>query len=269
MSIKVTSSLQTRVPSKRKSYVASDLDIEVVTQAPTGFEAKLPFLSKVMCLSSDPKDYFMFVVPIMYSDLPNRNGFCFNLQELIKWNSELKCQAYEGWRYAPMYEEHRSDDITKALGVVADVSMRPISGFGKNIWKVLALAAIDRTKNAELAEDVEKGEINTYSMGAMADHINCGYCGAREGKCRHLNTNSPVTFYELNGRMVYKTVEGVSPYELSVVRDPAVAIAHSDIKLSYAANETRTIVKQATEQDRSNLSSHHDIVKHMQSLWGV
>lgn len=268
MSIKVTSSLQTRAPNKRKSYVASDLDIEVVTQAPTGFEAKLPFLSKVMCLSSDPKDYFMFIVPLLASEIANRNGYAFPNFELTRWNSDLKCQAYEGWRYAPMYEEHRSEDITKALGVVADVSMRPIVGFGKNIWKVLALAAIDRTKNAELAEQVEKGEINTYSMGAMADHINCGYCGAREGKCRHLNTNSPVTFYELNGRLVYKTVEGISPYEFSVVRDPAYAVAHSDIKLAYVERST-TQARKSTASDAAQLSSHRDVVKHMQSLWGV
>jgi hypothetical protein len=268
MSTKVISSLQTRTPNKRKSYVASELDIEVVTQAPTGFEAKLPFLSKVMNLSSDPKDYFMFVTPLLMTQLSNRNGYSFPNLELTRWNPDLKCQAYEGWRYAPMYEEHQSDDITKALGVVADVSMRPIKGFGKNIWKVLALAAIDRTKNAELAEQVEVGEINTYSMGAMADHINCGYCGAREGKCRHLNANSPVTFYELNGKLVYKTVEGISPYEFSVVRDPAYAIAHSDVKLAYTERST-TQARVATTKDQASLSSHHDVVKHMQSLWGV
>lgn len=202
--------------------------------APTGFEQKLPWLAPVMHISSNPEDYFMFPVPIMYSDLPNRNGVAFPLSELVKWNSDLKCQGYESWRYAPMFVEHQSDDITTAIGVVADVSLRKIEGYGDGkLWKVVALAAIDRTKNPELARRMEAGEINTYSMGAMVDGWTCSYCGAGEGKCAHIDPNAPVTFYELNGRMVFKNVFGIGGYELSVVEDPAYLTAISDHKISY------------------------------------
>jgi hypothetical protein len=43
-----------------------------------------------------------------------------------------------------------------------------------------------------------------------------------------------VTFYELNGKLVFKNVWEISPYELSVVRDPAYGVAiGSDKKLVY------------------------------------
>jgi hypothetical protein len=209
-------------------------DVADKFSAPTGFEQKLPWLAPVMHISSNPEDYFMFPVPIMYSDLPNRNGVAFPLSELVKWNSDLKCQGYESWRYAPMFVEHQSDDITTAIGVVADVSLRKIEGYGDGkLWKVVALAAIDRTKNPELARRMEAGEINTYSMGAMVDGWTCSYCGAGEGKCAHIDPNAPVTFYELNGRMVFKNVFGIGGYELSVVEDPAYLTAISDHKISY------------------------------------
>lgn len=201
-------------------------------QRPVGFEAKLPWLCKTMHLSSDPNDYFFFPVPILYSDLPNRNGVGFPLQELLAWNPDLKCQAYEGWRFAPMFEEHRSDDIEKSIGVVADVALTPIKGFGAGkLWKVMALAAIDRTKDRDLASQVESGKINTYSMGAMVGSFYCSYCGKEE--CSHIDPDpSKVNFYELNGKLVYKLCRNISPYELSVVRDPAFLTAISDAKIT-------------------------------------
>lgn len=202
--------------------------------AATGFESKLPWLAPVMHLSSNPEDYFMYPVPIMYSDLPNRNGVGFPLTELAKWSPEQKCQAYETWRYAPMFVEHQSEDITTAIGVIADVSLRKIHGYGDGkLYKVVALAAIDRTKNPALAARLESGELNTYSMGAMVDTWTCSYCGAGEGKCAHIDPDAPVTFYELNGVLVYKLVSGIVGYELSVVEDPAYLTAISDHKISY------------------------------------
>jgi len=67
----------------------------------------------------------------------------------------------------------------------------------------------------------------------MVDGWTCSYCGAGEGKCAHIDPNAPVTFYELNGRMVFKNVFGIGGYELSVVEDPAYLTAISDHKISY------------------------------------
>lgn len=217
--------------------ITADSNIVLPDQVsvPTGFERNLPWLAPAMNISPRLEDYYFRATPIIISDLPNRNGVGFPAKELARWNTDLHCRAYEGWRYCPMFEEHRSDDISTAIGVVADVVMKRLRGFGSNnLWMVIALTAIDRTKNVELAREYEEGKINTVSMGAYVQGFTCAYCGVADGKCSHIDINQPVVFYELNGRLVYKQVYGVSPYELSVVRDPAYGIAiGSDKILTY------------------------------------
>jgi hypothetical protein len=135
-----------------------------------------------------------------------------------------------------MFEEHQSDDVTTAIGVVADVTLRKLKGYADDkLWVLIALAAIDRTKNKSLAAQYESGKINTVSMGAMIQYWTCAYCGAPDGKCDHIDPDPKrVTFYELNGKLVFKNVWEISPYELSVVRDPAYGVAiGSDKKLVY------------------------------------
>jgi hypothetical protein len=216
---------------------ANDIAKEEISamQSAVGWELWLPFAAAELELSSDPKDYLIHPVPIMYSDLPNRNGFAFPLTELIKWNVELGCQAYKGWSGMPMYKEHKSDDHKKALGIVIDTSLRRIKNYGQGkFWKLMALAAVDRNKDPIIAEKMEKGEIDTYSMGAMVDYCTCSYCGAVAGECEHVEEkNDTVTFYEKNGRLVYKNVHGIKPYELSVVEDPAFATAQHTVRLTY------------------------------------
>jgi hypothetical protein len=202
---------------------------------PVGWESILPFAAKELLLSADPKDYLIYPVPIMYSDLPNRNGFAFPLSELLKWNVELGRQAYKGWSGMPMYKEHKSDDHKKALGMVIDTSLRKIEGYGKGLfYKVMALAAIDRNKDSELAERMERGALDTYSMGAMVDYCSCSYCGKVAGECDHVDeSNDTVSFREINGELVFKNVHGVRPYELSVVSDPAYGVASHTHRIDY------------------------------------
>jgi len=204
----------------------------------SGFESWLPFAAKELRISADVKDYLMYPVPIMYSDLPNRNGVAFPLNELVKWNVRRGCQAYKGWSGCPMYEEHKSEDHTKALGVIADSALRRINGMGKGkLWKVVCLAAIDRTKNVLLAKELESGALNSYSMGAMVDGYTCSHCGAEIDHCDHVSLKKPIDFYELNAahgnELVYRNVVGIDPYELSVVRDPAYGTATSDHLITY------------------------------------
>lgn len=222
------------VSSLKKRKSTSSAETSVIM----GFESWLPFAAKELCISADVKDYLMYPVPIMYSDLPNRNGVAFPLTELIKWNVRRGCQAYKGWSGCPMYEEHRSEDHTRALGVIADAAMRRIEGMGHGkLWKVVCLAAIDRNKNSLLAREMASGELNSYSMGAMVDGYTCSHCGAEIDKCDHVSLKKPIDFYELNAshgkELVYRQVYGIDPYELSVVRDPAYGTATSDHLITY------------------------------------
>lgn len=219
--------MQIKIISATPRIVTADANLNRV-----GFESWLPFASKALRLSSDPNDFLIQPVPILVSDLPNRNGVAFPLAELSAWNVERGCQAYAGWRGMPMFLEHRSDDHTKALGVIIDVAMRPIKD--TPYWKVIALAAVDRTKDPTTANKMEKGLLNTYSMGAMVNGCKCSYCGAEVGQCSHINADpGVVSFYELNGQIVHKRVYGVNPYELSVVEDPAYSSAIGGNRLMY------------------------------------
>ena len=207
-----------------------------VTGTSLGWELQLPFAAKKLDISADPKDYMLYVVPIMYSDLPNRNGFGFPLQELIRWNVELGCQAYKGWAGMPMYQEHKSEDHKKACGIVIDTSLRRIAGLGRGkFWKLLGLAAIDRSKYSELTKRLDAKELGSFSMGAMVNYCTCSYCGAEAGKCSHVpESNEQTCLYELNGQLVFKNVHVVKPYELSVVADPAFGTAYSDQPWGYS-----------------------------------
>lgn len=210
---------------------------QMVSSVGVNWEQELPFAARELEISADPRDYLIHPVPILYSDLPNRNGFAFPLTELVKWNVSMGRQAFKCWSGMPMYKEHKSDDHKKALGMVIDTRLLKIQGYGKGLfWKVMALAAVDRNKDPELAERMEQGLLGSYSMGSMVDFCTCSYCDAVAGKCSHVpEANDTVSFYTLNGRLVYKNVHGVAPYELSVVEDPAYGTAvHEDhMRIQY------------------------------------
>lgn len=198
-----------------------------------GWELQLPFAARELEISPNPSDYVLYPVPIMYSDLPNRNGFAFPLTELVRWNVELGRQAYKGWVGMPMYQEHQSDDHKKACGIVIDTSLRQIKGFGKGkFWKLMGLAALDKVKYPDLVDKMLKKELNSFSMGALVSYCTCSYCGKEVGECTHVSeSNDEVTFYELNGRLVFKNVHNIKAYELSVVGDPAFGTAYSENQL--------------------------------------
>ena len=148
--------------------------------------------------------------------------------------------AYETWRYAPLQVEHKADDPGTAIGVIADVAIIKEKGYSDDaIYKVIALAAVDRTKNVKLAADIEKGKRNSWSMGCDATRIFCSYCGQTQatvddhgnviGGCTHIDPNAGVVFYELNGKIVCRAASGLSGVELSSVGTPAFMMAVNNI----------------------------------------
>lgn len=211
------------------------------------FEAELPAIAKAYNISPNPKDYFFRPVPAIISDIPNRNGVGFPLSALLEWNTQQGRLGYATWRGKPMFEEHgkyhpdpENPDPRLAIGVIADVSLRPLRGFGNNrLWKVLMLAAIDRTATdkthtKDLVGMVERGEVNTYSMGALVGRYTCSVCGSAIGRCTHVDKNAVVAFRDIDGKLGYRLCHEIEGVELSVVLDPAVGLAASDyVKLRY------------------------------------
>lgn len=195
-----------------------------------GFELWLPFAAKQLQISPNAKDYLLYIVPVMPSDLPNANGVGFPARELFKWNRSRGALAYQTMQRMPMHIEHDSDDMTTAAGVVIDTAMTRLTGFADDkLWKMMSLVAID-IKKSDIAQKFDSGEMNTYSMGAMVENYYCSYCGATMGDCSHIQEDS-VAFYELDGKLVYKLVTGIEFFEFSMVADPAYGMAQSDIRL--------------------------------------
>lgn len=238
--------LNSLVIPKEKQIIKSAAELleipeETETRGPlinsTGFEAWLPFAAKAYELSSDPNDYIFRPIPAIISDYPNRNGVGFPASELARWSTDGGCQAYRTWIGKPMHSEHgnwhpdpNNPDPTKAIGVIVDVAMTPLTGFADNkLWKVLMLGAIDRTKDVKRAKRIEDGKLNTYSMGALVGYYRCSYCNEVVGKrCNHIDPDDPVVLYKIRNTLVYRQCYEVFGTELSSVEDPAYGIATSD-----------------------------------------
>ncbi len=199
------------------------------------FGGWLPFAAPEYCISKNVQDYVLVPVIAMPTDLPNRNGVAFPLRELKVWRVEDGMLAYQTFKGKPVHIEHDNQDPTKAVGVIADTALVPMTGFGGGkLWKLLLLLAIDRSKDPVYASYVMSGEINSYSMGAWVEKYSCGYCNAPAGACNHINLNRPRDFSILDNQLVFRNVHGVKGFECSIVRDPAYFSAISDRLMSLA-----------------------------------
>lgn len=210
------------ITAAAKAVTASDVQT-------LDFERILPFACKPFNLSPNVSDYHFSVVPILTSDLPNRNGIGIPLAELVRWNPELGRQGYKGWAGMPLHYEHKSEIHEEAIGIIADVALVPAEGYnGGRIYKVMALAAVDTTKRTDVTSRIVSGDLTTWSMGCMISTYTCSLCGKEEGDCRHINPKTPVEFYEENGILVFRNVHEIKPFELSAVCDPAYPSAISN-----------------------------------------
>ena len=192
----------------------------------------LGFAAKDLVISSNLNDYVFVPVITMASELPNRNGVGFPLDELARWNPEYGMQAYKTFKGKPAYVEHANDVLEHASGVIADAYLRKMAQFGQGkVWKLVELMAIDRSKNPELASGILKKEKNSWSMGAMVSSYTCSYCGSELGKCDHISKARPLDFYELGGNLVYRQCRGIAGFETSNVGVGAFPMAVTDVVL--------------------------------------
>lgn len=189
----------------------------------------LPFAAPKYKISPNIDDYIFVPVFTIPSDIPNRNGVAFPLKSLLEFNVEQGCQAYKTFRGKPVHYEHKNDNPEEAYGVIVDSFLRPLKGYGNGkVWKVMLLLAVDRTKSIEFAQDIIKGNMNSYSMGAWVDKYTCSKCGADVGRCKHIAHKSPVCFYQDGEDVVFKNMHGMVGFETSSVGTPAWSVAVSD-----------------------------------------
>ena len=105
------------------------------------------------------------------------------------------------------------------------------------VWKVMALIALDRSKNPTLCKEIWNNPTTSFSMGAMVKEYRCSYCDQeayideykRYHGCNHINIRpgNPVDFYEISGQLIFRKVGQVRGYELSQVETPAYSLVYS------------------------------------------
>lgn len=209
----------------------------------------LPFASKTYEISSDINDYVLVSTPICPTDIPNRNGIGFPLNEITKFlPPPTNRMAYKAWKGCPGHYEHKNDIHTDAYGVILDTSLHKVLEYGQGkLWKVMGLLAIDKKKYPVMAARVMNGDVNTYSMGAMVEAFSCSYCGTpmipemvdQAGRkhparhCSHINPKNDIDWNQVRDfdgsqHVAFRNAHGIQPAELSIVESPAWPTALSD-----------------------------------------
>ena len=233
--------VNTQMPTDGAALEVSEKP-EVLSQL--DWQSWLPFAAKTYHISANPADYILKPMLLMPSDIPNRNGIGFPIGELVRFlPPPMNRQVYRSWVGTPIHIEHANEDCTTAIGVVIDTALRQIKGFGDDKhWKVMGLLAIDKTKDPAIAQKVLSGEINTCSMGCLANSFTCSVCGKPATKnqftnCGHITTTDNVNWQLVNHlgaqHLAYLNAHELSPIELSIVKDPAWCQALSDENLNW------------------------------------
>lgn len=198
---------------------------------------KLPAASEKLGISSNADDYVVVPTVAMPSDLPNRNGMAFPLEQLTGWMPDLGMPMYQSWIGMPTFLEHNNSDYTQAKGIILDCKMTPLRRSGGDIWKVVMLLAFDRSRDPVLANDILTGKRTCYSMGANAADFSCSICSnlMSNGQCEHVNRPSqPLrAFKEFNGVLAFNNVLNPKGFECSSVQVPAYLSASKTKPLTY------------------------------------
>ena len=203
----------------------------------------LPFAAKTYHISANLDDYVIVNIPICPSDIPNRNGIAFPLAELIAFQPPpISRITYKAWTGCPVHLEHDNEDHEKALGVIFDTSLRVMKGYGGGKhYVVYGLIGIDKKKAPETAAAFANGNVDTGSMGAMADYFTCSVCNSKATdneftNCPHIKSISSVNWrimdYQGQKVVAYLNAHVLSPIEYSIVKDPAWATCLSDMILA-------------------------------------
>lgn len=195
----------------------------------------LPFASEKYNTSKDIKDFVITSVVIMPSDLPNRNGVAFPHTELSSWCPDAGQLMYKTWTGKPTFVEHNNKDHTQAKGVILSSTYRPMRGVQGDLWKVICLAAFDRTRDPILANEMLTNDVNNFSMGAYCSDYRCSITGNlfSKGTAENYTKLGRPSFQIVGGRLAY--LDAVDPlgFELSYVKRPAFASASTGNKFMW------------------------------------
>ena len=75
-------------------------------------------------ISPSLTDYIVVPVILFYTDIPNKNGFGFSLENLASWYPDQGMSFYQTWKGKPVFFNHENKDVHKSSGIVLDVFLR-------------------------------------------------------------------------------------------------------------------------------------------------
>ena len=191
----------------------------------------LPLCAPIYEISANLNDYIIVPVVTVISDIPNTNGDCIELAEMMAFNAEHGMPFYKTFKGKPVQLEHDNKILNRARGVILDSYISPLSGFKGKRGKIVQLLAIDKTKDRESARKVMSGDINTYSIGARFTEYQCSVSGKiyRPGMPAGQYTQPGVpTYMRDDGQLVFRKLKGLYGFETSIVATPAYTCAVSD-----------------------------------------
>lgn len=198
----------------------------------------LKSIAKVYNLSADINNYIFPIPRAVTANKPNGNGDRFTNDELMRFSAQHKCRVFETFRNDPLHVEHAADDPKIARGFLPDVYYMARD---PNDMHVLAVAAVDTTKDSPLADGILSGDVNSFSMGCICESVKCSYSKCAKPTaysdselCDHLRFSKMAS---IEGELIYEDCMGVEFQELSVVGVPADPTATTQAILQFSAHK--------------------------------
>jgi len=180
----------------------------------------LPYCAKSYEISPKVQDYVVSVVPVVTSDVPNRNLQAMSSAELFSFDIRAGRPAFKTFIGKPTFMNHVNKNPLEAKGVNFDSCALSVPKYG--LYKILVLSGFDRTKDTELVNSILKKERVAYSMGCWVDMFRCSVCGTDvKNSCMCFDAHGKGGITK-NDRLVYQELTGISFFENSVLdKDPA------------------------------------------------
>ena len=119
-------------------------------------------------------------VPIITSDLPNRNMQAWPLSEITYFDPTHGKFVYQTFQGKPCYVDHNNQNPKEAKGIILDATLHMVPKY--DIGKIVILTAWDRTKDTHLVRQILKGERDSYSMGCYVSTFLDSITGTPYGK---------------------------------------------------------------------------------------
>lgn len=164
-------------------------------------------------ISDDISDYIIVPVPIVTSDIPNRNMQCFPTIELTSWNTDAGRMVYQTFIGKPLFLDHKNDNPKESRGVILDSVLKFVPKY--NLWKVVILTAWCRTKDKDVANHILKDPKSEYSMGSMVNT----FVEYPSGNVVSPKTRAKrrVGSLDKNGNLIYDLMNNSTFFETSLV----------------------------------------------------